>query len=565
VASPARPAHPPRRRTLLPGLTGEFDRLVDTSAQLSGLGHLETIAREQVAAAAQGVQPKITVAIPGLSTPLAPPARPDRSLAKREAKAVATAGPLPLTIIVLIQVVLSLRLVWSNTAFEDEALYIWSGHLELAHWVYGTTVPNFVSYFSGSPAVYPPLAALADTFGLAGARLLSLAFMVGATCFLYGTACRLMSRRTGIAAAALFVAFGMTQQLSAFATYDPMAVFLLAAAAWLTVRSARRPSEWGLIGAALAMGLADAAKYSSALWNPVIIALAALALEQGPAGRRVFRAGRLTMYLAVVVGGALYVAGHSYVSGIVFTTVIRKLAGNSTPGGVLLLAWGWLGALLAISALGVLLSRSDGTRRFVLALVLFAAVLLAPLDQARISTATSLHKHVVFGAWFACIVAGYALDRLSRIDTRPAWGVVVVGGAAALLFFPGQGQAWTQEHVWPSAAQTMSAMSSAVQQDGCPCLMFANSVADYYLRLPANEVYTVSSTTLNSLNQISVVQTGIQRGTYGVIEIDGNELPADYRVMSAALHRSPFYKLVADIPWPGHPKTPSQVWERVIP
>ena len=43
-----------------------------------------------------------------------------------------------------------------------------------------------------------------------------------------------------LSAAALFAALGPTQFLGAFATYDPMALFLMAAAAWCVV-AARRP------------------------------------------------------------------------------------------------------------------------------------------------------------------------------------------------------------------------------------------------------------------------------------------------------------------------------------
>ena len=81
-----------------------------------------------------------------------------------------------LMIILTIQAVLSLRLVWSNTAYIDEATYLWAGHLEIAHWLHGAPVPLFQTWFSGAPVVYPPIAAVADSLGgLIGARILSLA------------------------------------------------------------------------------------------------------------------------------------------------------------------------------------------------------------------------------------------------------------------------------------------------------------------------------------------------------------------------------------------------------
>jgi len=39
---------------------------------------------------------------------------------------------------------------------------------------------------------------------------------------------------------------------------------------------------------------------------------------------------------------------------------------------------------------------------------------LAPLNQARIGTAVSLQKHLVFGAWFGCMLGGYALAKVLR-------------------------------------------------------------------------------------------------------------------------------------------------------
>src|SRR5580704_17938309 len=72
---------------------------------------------------------------------------------------------LPLTAVLVAQTALSLRLVWSNSAFTDEALYIWSGRLEWEHWLHGATGHNFTSYFSGAPVVYPPLGAMAAALG----------------------------------------------------------------------------------------------------------------------------------------------------------------------------------------------------------------------------------------------------------------------------------------------------------------------------------------------------------------------------------------------------------------
>ena len=139
----------------------------------------------------------------------------------------------------IVQAALSLRLIWSNTAFQDEALYLRAGHLEWAEWLHQAPIPDFPSYFSGAPVLYPPLGALADSIaGLAAARVLSLCFMLGVTSLLWAAAARLYGRRAALLATALFATLAGTQFLGAFATFDAMALFLLALAAWLGVRSA---------------------------------------------------------------------------------------------------------------------------------------------------------------------------------------------------------------------------------------------------------------------------------------------------------------------------------------
>ena len=137
-------------------------------------------------------------------------------------------------VVLAVQALLSFRLVRADTAFQDEALYLWAGHLEWANVLHGTPLPQFPSYFSGAPVIYPPLGALADSLGgLTGARILSLVFMLGATVALWATADRLFGRRAAFFAAALFAVLGPTLHLGSFATYDAMSMFLIALAAWL--------------------------------------------------------------------------------------------------------------------------------------------------------------------------------------------------------------------------------------------------------------------------------------------------------------------------------------------
>ena len=147
----------------------------------------------------------------------------------------------PLLPVLIVQALLTLRLVRADTAYQDEALYLWAGHLQWANWLHGTAIPPFAYYFSGAPVIYPPLGALADhAGGLAGARVLSLVFMLGATTLLWSAARRRYGRRAAFFAAALFAVLGPTLHLGAFATYKALSLFLVALAAWCVLRAGDR-------------------------------------------------------------------------------------------------------------------------------------------------------------------------------------------------------------------------------------------------------------------------------------------------------------------------------------
>ena len=233
--------------------------------------------------------------------------------------------------VVTVQVVLSLRLIWTNSAYIDEATYLWAGHLELAHWLHGTAVPPFQTWLSGAPVLYPPIAALANSAGgLVAARLLSLAFMTGATVLLWGVTSRLCGVRAAFFATALFAVLGPTQFLGALATYDAMALLLMAISAWCVVAARDHDdSTLLLVAAASALALANATKYATALFDPVIVALAALVIaEKHGVKAALGRAGYIAASVTGLVAVLLALGGPLYLAGIMYTTLARAAGGD---------------------------------------------------------------------------------------------------------------------------------------------------------------------------------------------------------------------------------------------
>ena len=386
--------------------------------------------------------------------------------------------------VLIVQAVLSGRLMGSNTAFLDEATYLYAGHQEIhTLLMHGTlTVPGhygyYQSYFSGAPVSYPVLGALADQFGgLVAARLLSLIFMLGATTLLYLTAARIYDRRAGVLGAALFAIVAPTQFLGALATYDAMAIFLMALAGFLAVRAAQSSdNSISLPLASVAMVFADATKYATILFNPIIIGLAVVVSPPNRGWHHAFRQGYRMLAYSATLGAALLAAGGAtYVHGLMAST-LRHTPGSTSSGIVLDASWQWVGiiAFAAAAAIVVIaMSNSISERRGKLLLLttslLASAVLLAPLEQAHIHTADSLQKHVDFGAWFAAMAAGYLLSSLVpgakkalgavtaiSLKTLGAAIVISLAAVAALLTFRVTIPQANGLYGWPNSSQEVA-------------------------------------------------------------------------------------------------------------
>ena len=359
----------------------------------------------------------------------------------------------PLLLILVAQAALALRLVRANTAFEDEALYLWAGHLEWASWLHGVRIPLFPTYFSGAPVIYPPLGAVADSVGgLTGARILSMFFMLGASVLLWAATRQLYGERAAFFAAGLWVVLGPTQRLSAFATFDPMALFFIALSAWFAIGgSGRREATRWMLGGACAMAIANATKYATAIFDPTIVGLALL--SRYPVNRK--DAQRRAAYLvavAVALIVLLFEVSHGwYLTGVEQTTLARH-DGQTPISLVLHSAWDWTAVVVVLGMLAVVISlRAEPPLGRWLLLLLAGSAVLVPIEQARIHTYTSLSKHVDFGVWFAAIAAGYAADRgLSWVRRRGLRWVLTV--AVSLLMIPvalaGTAQAGSL-FVWP--------------------------------------------------------------------------------------------------------------------
>jgi hypothetical protein len=454
----------------------------------------------------------------------------------------------PLLAVLAVQAALSASMVRARTAFGDEALYLSAGHLEWSHWLHGTQIPDYQTFFSGAPVIYPPIGAIADSIGgLAAARLLSLVFMLGVTSFVWGTAIRLLAdKRAAFFAAALFAALAPTLHLGSFATYDALALLLLAAATWCAagVRGGQHPTRW-VIGAGIALALANATKYATALYDPTVVCVVLLSSWQ-LAGRKAawWRAALLVGTAASVLGVLLAAGGPGYLTGIRVTTTGRA-HGTDTAALVFADAWSWT-AVVAIPAVGgavvcavVCTLRRRWPQALLLA-VLALSALLAPADQARLQTTTSLNKHVDFGAWFAAIAAGYLLSWL--LGWLPRRRLVLAAALAALIAVTSVGLAQARAMVdWPDVTGLVKVVRP-LTGDGGHFLVETTDVLQYYL---PKTTWQQWSGTENSDPQY--YQRAIARHYYSVVVLNFTQTLATDDVIAVDLSMTSGYSLVGRV------------------
>jgi hypothetical protein len=403
-----------------------------------------------------------------------------------------------LFLILALQAVLSVRLIKADTAFQDEALYLWAGHREIAHLLHGVPVPPFPTYFSGAPVIYPLFGALTDSIGgLSAARILSLLFMLGATGLLWSSARLLYGEVAAFFAAALFALAGPTLHLGSFATYDAMSVFGVALSAWCVVKASKgrsapsaheQPGGTGwIIAAGLILALANATAYSIALFDPVVILLAFITSASRANPRLALRRG-LTLFIVLVVplGLGVLIGGSYYRTGINNTT-IQRAPGPDSALAIFADSWFWTGVIAVIALIGVLisLSRRPWTAMSWLPLLATGALLLVPAEQASLHTTASLNKHGTMGAWFAAIAAGFAIDAFIALSGTSRAKTITIGACVIALAFPaeiGIAQARTFATEWPDSSSFTAILGPLVDNSSGRVLAEDPSIAEYYLK-----------------------------------------------------------------------------------
>lgn len=487
--------------------------------------------------------------------------------------------------VIAVNAVLALR--DSNSAFQDEADYIYAGHLELDHLLHGVPeTAGFNNHFSGVPAVYPVLAALIDSVGgLTLVRLFSLAAIAGTILLLYSATRRLFDVRIACCAIALYGVTEPTIFLANFATFDAPVLFLLSLAIWIVVVTAPRRG-FHYLWAAPVLGVAIAFKYFAAVWvGPIALMAALVALPHR--GRRAFwRFAALPALTYGLVAGAFLAGGHGFVHDALYNASSR-VNGHQR---VMHLVWPtlqWIGMLFGAALLGAVLyvldPRTERTaeapdpcpsrlNRAALGVVLVGSALIPLAIALKIGSNESLNRHVGYGMLLAAPMAGFGLAKIigghfSRLQIGIAiWLVTLVLGVQ---------QARDQYDSWPTTTP-LNTVLAAYYHPSDKVFVDVDEAEVYYLHAwddtdKWTTIYWFSYTTKHGQHLVNgpAYAQAIKDGYFDIIAYD-----ASYRYSTAfdstvrhltfpqMIAASGRYRLVAVLPMNNN-YAPYYVWLRV--
>jgi hypothetical protein len=446
------------------------------------------------------------------------------------------------------QATLTLPWMWRTAAYTDEAMYLSASHSGWSH------LMSYAASFPGAPLLYPPVAAIFDSAGgLIAARLLSLIIMLGTTALIYLIGDRLFGQIPGILAALLFAVCGIAVHLGAAATFDPMALFLLVLALYAAVRMRDGGVRWLLI-CPLALAGANAAKYSTIAWDPVIVAAIVLYGWSKGRAQAICLATSVMATAGVVDFGILLIGGPDVATGALVTTFYGSPQFGTPTSSVSVLAHAFLmiGLIVLIAIAGIWVSvvkKMPPSATAFLCLLVFAA-LIAPIEQARVHQLPSLDENMGFGLPFAALGAGYALGAWRQwLGRQRHWGKVVATIAAVLTVITMLvvGRVEKVQFRGPGAANAASVVA-AIRQNYVPNTFVLDdgttTMEQYYLpEIPAD--MWVRSVAVTSPYQFVQMRQRICSGYFSVIVLRTTRGSSEHEVVQL-LNDSQQYELAIE-------------------
>ena len=327
-------------------------------------------------------------------------------------------------------------IIWlaANGPFVDEGLYTVAGLRVLE----GKGLSDgYLTWFNGSPFVWPVIAALGHHLGgLSGARLMAAILSTVTLVALAKAAENLFGRSVAVWCALGFGINGLFLALAHFAVYDVVALTGLAVSMWCLTRSSTPDASRWVIGAAVAFAGAVIGKYG---YMAMVVPLMGLLVSvRGLATSARALAGFLSV--AGVILAAYFLLCFGSLVPTSSGTYLEQTFGRSRSHiAALQVVFGFVPFSLA--SVGAVLAWRRGQR--VLVVTCLLALSVYPAFHLWTANFVSAQKHVVAGFLFAYLLAGVALERLWASRSRMTPVIVL-----AVLTIGGGFQCYWQDRSW---------------------------------------------------------------------------------------------------------------------
>jgi 4-amino-4-deoxy-L-arabinose transferase-like glycosyltransferase len=490
-------------------------------------------------------------------------AEPQLVTAPRRQDVRSAARPWPLALVLVLQAVVSLATL-HNTAFQDEALYLYAGRQILHHWN-GGPVPldNYASYFSGYPDLYPVIGGFLDMLGgLELARSFSLTCMLGVTGVVYWITAKLFRRPAAIFASCAYASTGVVLFLGRLATYDAMCLFLIALAMALSVHVSMTKRPWAalVIGPVLVFGIL--AKYAALLFVlPVFGVLVILSIFVVGWSRMLLRVGLAVATFALSLAAAYETLNRQALNGITSTTTNRDVSLKASRMSLFIHILHTGGAVYLVAFLGLLLLLRSEWRFRVLAVLLFGSSWLAPAYHIYMQEPVSLDKHIAYGLFFVAPLVGYALAWLSGYERQPApvaaRGLWLAGiGVVTALLALGMAQARTLYADWANTSTLTEGLETQLR-DGSGRIMAEDIEVARYDGMNFTEPWQWDSLYYpyyvnpagKALFGNPALTQAVKNRYYSWVELSFTYLPQDAYFIAGQMAATKNYDLIGVIPF----------------
>jgi len=453
-----------------------------------------------------------------------------------------------------------------NTAFQDEALYLYAGRQIVRYWMGGPApLENYAFYFSGYPDVYPVIGGMLDMVGgLELARGFSLACMMGVNTIVYFGTRRYFQAPAAIFSSATYACLGTVLFVGRLATFDALCLFLIALATAIAYLASSGHRPWLAFALGPLIVLAILAKYAAMLFAlPVLFILIASSMSFLGWRRMLPRLAMALVMLVVSLAVAYYLMDKSALHAIVGSTTNRTaLVVKSRPELFFhILQMG--GVAYAAEGMGLVLVFLHHQRLRLLAVVLFASSCLMPAYHIYKQEAVSIDKHIAYSLFFAMPLAGYALTWLAgnmqrtfseafADSNRQSW---LVGLAFVLIVFClGMQQSQAIYAQWADTSNLSYVLHTQLRDGSGRYLIEDIEVARYDAKDVSEPwqwngvqyFYYVTADHRELLGDPALTQA-IQDRYFALVELSFNAYPAEAQFVAQQMAESRNYDLIAKI------------------